>query len=67
MASELRKKLNNIAEDYQESLILAKSLGSTEVYEGTTATAEDIREGKTAYANGKKLVGTMKPYNLNVD
>lgn len=45
--------------EYNDCLTLAKSVGSTEVYEGTTATAEDIREGKTAYSNGEKITGKL--------
>jgi hypothetical protein len=66
MASELRKKLNNIAEDYQESLILAKSVGSTKVYNGTTATAGDILAGKTAYSNGSFVEGTLELKNTSI-
>lgn len=55
--TELRKQINNIVEDHQECLVLAKSVGSTDVYEGTTATPEDIRKGKTAYSNGKFIEG----------
>lgn len=61
--TELRKQLNNIVEDRQECLVLAKSVGSSEVYEGTTATAEDIKKGKTAYSNGKFIEGVLENYN----
>lgn len=58
--TELRKQINNIVEDHQACLTLAKSMNGNEVYEGTTATAEDIREGKTAYSNGELIEGAMK-------
>ena len=61
MSSDLRNKLNNIAEDHQECVILAKSMNSNDVYSGTTATASDIAMGKTAYSNGELIVGTMIP------
>lgn len=61
--TELRKQINNIVEDHQACLTLAKSMNGNEVYEGTTATAEDIREGKTAYSNGELITGTSKNYN----
>lgn len=57
--TELRKQINNIVEDHQACLTLAKSMNGNEVYEGTTATAEDILEGKTAYSNGELIVGAM--------
>jgi hypothetical protein len=64
--TELERKINNLVEDYQENLILAKSIGFPEAaYEGTTATAEDILEGKTAYSNGKFIEGTMLINNNN--
>ena len=63
--TELREKINNMVEDYQECLVLAKSVETPEVYEGTTATAEDIAEGKTAYSNGERIVGTMKENTNN--
>lgn len=67
--TELRKQINNIVEDHQACLILAKSMNGTEVYEGTTATAEDIREGKTAYSNGKLIEGNLivKDFNIKCD
>lgn len=66
MASELREKLNNIVEDYQESLILAKSMSSKDVYRGTTATAGDIIAGKTAYSNGAYIEGTLELMNTSI-
>lgn len=66
MASELREKLNNIVEDYQESLILAKSMSSLSVYDGTTATASDIVFGKTAYSNGALIEGELLAGNTIV-
>lgn len=66
MASELRTKLNNIAEDYQESLILAKSMSNYSVYSGTTATAGDILAGKTAYSNGKYVEGILELKNTSI-
>lgn len=65
--TELRTQINNIVEDHQECLILAKSVGSLEVYNGTTATEEDILEGKTAYSNGKLIEGKMIPQDGNLD
>lgn len=58
--TELRKQINNIVEDHQACLTLAKSMNGTEVYEGTTATAEDIMAGKTAYSNGEKIIGVLQ-------
>ena len=69
--TELRNQINNIVQDHQECLVLAKSVGSSEVYEGTTATAEDIRRGKTAYSNGKFVEGVLEApddnYNTILD
>lgn len=69
--TELRNQINNIVQDHQECLVLAKSVGSSEVYEGTTATEEDIRRGKTAYSNGKFVEGTLEApddnYNAIID
>lgn len=58
--TDLRKQISNIVEDHQECLVLAKSVGSSEVYEGTTATEEDIILGKTAYSNGKLIEGKLE-------
>ena len=63
--TELRKQINNIVEDHQECLVLAKSVGSLEVYEGTTATAEDIVKGKTAYSNGELIEGLLEKSTSN--
>ena len=46
-------------DEYEACLILANSIENLEDYNNTTATAEDIREGKTAYSNGEKVIGTM--------
>ena len=64
--TELRNQINNIVEDYNACKVLAKSIENPSVYEGTTATAEDIREGKTAYSNGERIIGTMTASNNNV-
>ena len=64
--TELRKQINNIVEDHQACLTLAKSMNGNEVYEGTTATAEDIAIGKTAYSNGELIEGTLEGTNNNV-
>lgn len=58
--TELRKQINNIVEDHQACLVLANSIKTSEVYEGTTATASDILKGKTAYSNGKLIEGILE-------
>lgn len=63
--TELREKINNIVEDYNACKVLAESVNNPSVYEGTTATAEDIAFGKTAYSNGELLEGTMKTNDYN--
>jgi len=45
--------------EYQACLTLANSIENLEDFSDTTATAEDILKGKTAYSNGEKLVGTF--------
>lgn len=64
--TELREKINNIVEDYNACKMLAKGVGNPSAYEGTTATAEDILEGKTAYSNGELIIGEYAPSNHNV-
>lgn len=46
--------------EYQACLTLVNSIDNLDDYSDTTATAEDIREGKTAYSNGELLEGTLK-------
>lgn len=52
--------------EYEACLRIANSVGNPSVYEGTTATAEDILEGKTAYSNGELIIGEYAPSNHNV-
>lgn len=46
-------------DEYEACLTLANSIENLEDYNNTTATAEDVREGKTAYSNGEKIEGTL--------
>ena len=46
--------------EYDVCLTLANSLETSEDYQDTTATPEDLKEGKTAYSNGERIVGTFK-------
>ena len=48
--------------EYEACLRIANSVDNLDDYSDTTATAEDIRLGKTAYSNGELLEG-----NLEVD
>lgn len=50
--------------EYDACLTLANSIETTEDYTDTTATAEDIKEGKVAYSNGERIVGTGKLNDL---
>lgn len=51
--------------EYNACLTLANSIDNLGDYTDTTATAEDIRDGKTAYSNGERIVGTMEVSNHN--
>lgn len=46
--------------EYKTCLTLANSISTTQDYTDTTATANDIRKGKVAYANGERIVGTLE-------
>ena len=58
---------DNIEEtaEYQACLLLANSIEVFDNYTGTTATPEDIVEGKTAYSNGERITGTMQANGNN--
>lgn len=43
------------------------SIESMEDYTNTTATVNDIKKGKVAYAAGKRIVGEMPPYNVEIN
>lgn len=45
--------------EYEACLTLVNSVDNLEDYNNTTATAEDIKKGKTAYSNGEKITGTL--------
>lgn len=64
--TELRKKINNLVEDYNACKVLAESVENPNVYEGTTATSSDIVFGKTAYSNGKLIEGELLAGNTIV-
>lgn len=44
--------------EYDACLNLVNSIDNLGDYTDTTATAEDIKKGKTAYSNGERIVGT---------
>lgn len=52
--------------EYNACLTLANSIETTEDYTDTTATAEDIKEGKVAYSNGERIVGTAQINDLTI-
>lgn len=59
-------KLSGLSKtEYDACLEIADSIEIGVDYSGTTATADDILEGKIAYANGERLVGTLKENNSN--
>ena len=43
------------------------SIESMEDYTNTTATVNDIKRGKIAYAAGKRIIGEMPPYNVEIN
>jgi uncharacterized ParB-like nuclease family protein len=43
------------------------SVESMEDYTNTTATVNDIKKDKVAYAAGKRIVGEMPPYNVEIN
>lgn len=43
------------------------SIESMEDYTNTTATVNDIKKGKIAYAAGKRITGEMPPYNVEIN
>lgn len=48
-------------DEYDKCLTIINSIEDMSEYSDTTATPEDIREGKTAYSNGERITGTYKP------
>lgn len=52
--------------EYEACLTLANSIDNLDDYTETTATAEDILEGKTAYSNGERIIGTMESRNAEL-
>lgn len=51
--------------EYEACLTLANSIDNLDDYTETTAKAEDIRAGKTAYSNGERLTGTLQATDNN--
>jgi len=54
-------------EEYKACLELAESVDTEKDFSDATAVAEDIREGKIAYARGERLVGAMPDANALID
>ena len=50
--------------EYEACLTLANSIDNLDNYTETTATAEDILEGKIAYVKGERVVGTLKTTSI---
>jgi hypothetical protein len=50
--------------EYEACLTLANSIDNLDDYTDTTATAEDILEGKIAYIKGERVVGTLKTTSI---
>lgn len=52
--------------EYNACLTLVDSIDNIDDYSETTATAEDIKKGKTAYCNGELVTGAMEVNESNI-